>query len=226
MYKSVKILDPEAHGFYRYTPATDFYYAKTLTLIPITFSEIKFVCCDYPVIVIIQEQKPQLMLLCGITKNNAINEQGVWLGDYIPAFLRRYPFTLVEESSSDVLHIGFDLESGLFSSPEGQPLFDAQGAPSNILEETKKLLSVFQHESSITQNILLQMHKKEILSATEFSVQSEEEGKPKKIGGFFTIDKKKLFESEDGFLLEAVRNGWMEMIELQHLSLKNVRKLG
>ena len=224
MFKTIKILDPKIHNFYRYTAATDFYCAKSLTLIPITFSEIKLLCCEYPIVIIMQEEKPSLMLLTGVSENGAIDEKGAWRGSYIPAFLRRYPFTLVEDAPSETHHIGFDLESGLFSSPEGQALFNADGTASSALEAVKQLLTIFQQESQITQNILMRMMEKDLLTASEFTLQKENE-EAKKINGFFTINKKRLFELENDFLIEVLQNGWMEMIELQQLSLKNIKNI-
>ena len=224
MYNNIKILDPKTHSFFRYTPATDFYFAKNLTLIPITISEVKLLCCEYPIVIIMQEEKPNLMILTGLTESNAIDEKGLWRGNYIPAFLRRYPFTLVEDSSSKTHHVGFDLESGLFSSPEGQALFNADGTASSSLEAVKQLLTLFQEENQITQNILISMNEKNLLTASEFTIKKEE-GEAKKIGGFFNINKKILFELENDLLLEVVKNGWMEIIELQQLSLKNSKNI-
>jgi len=224
MYNNIKILDSKTHGFFRYTTATDFYFSKKLTLIPIAISEVKLLCCEYPIVIIMQEDKPNLMLLTGVSENGAIDEKGAWRGNYIPAFLRRYPFTLVEDDSSKTHHIGFDLESGLFSSPEGEALFNADGTASSSLEAVKQLLTNFQQESQITQNILMRMKEKDLLIASEFTIQKENE-EAKKINGFFNIDKKRLFELENDFLIEVLQNGWMEMIELQQLSLKNIEKI-
>ena len=224
MSKNIKLLNPKEHSFYRYTPAKDFYYAKNMNLIPITFSEIKYLCCEYPIVIIIKDEKPALMLLTGLEKNGAIDDKGIWKGTYIPSFLKRYPFTLVQTGEDESLHIGFDLESGLFSSPEGYPLFNQDGTPAEILENVKTLLTVFQNEHQLTENILLKMHEKELLQPTHFTLKKEGE-EEQKIGGFFMVDKAKLFEQENDFLGEAVKNGWMEMIELHLFSLSNVSNI-
>ncbi len=225
MYKNVKILNSEEHSFYRYTPAKDYYYAKEMNLIPITYSEIKMLCCDYPIVIIMDEETPKLMLMTGLKENNAIDENGQWKGIYVPSFLQRYPFTLVKMAADDDnMHIGFDLESGLFSSPEGYPLFNADKTHTEILEKIKKLLTIFQKENKITDNILLRMHEKGLFKEGQFPLKNKE-GEEQKIGGFYIFDKKKFFEQEDAFLLEAVRNGGMEIIELHLLSLSKVRYL-
>ena len=165
-----------------------------------------------------------MVLLTGLGSNGAIDKEGKWKGKYIPSFLRRYPFTLVKtDASEETLHIGFDLESGLFSSPEGELLFDASGTPTEVLQDIKKLLTAFQQESQVTENILKILQEKELLEETQMAVNKD--GEEQKVGGFFIVNKKKLLETEDDFLLDIVKNGWMEMIELHLLSLTTIKKL-
>lgn len=224
MYKNIKILDPKAHAFYRYTPAKDFYYAKDMNLIPITYSEIKYLCCEYPIVIIMIDEKPKLMLMTGVKENNAIDDKGQWKIMYPPYFVRKYPFALIRSESDDTFYTGFDLESGLFSSPEGSLLFDAEGKPTSVLENINKLLTAYQKETHITENVLLKMKEFGLLQPAEFMIKKED-GVEQKVEGFFTIDKKKFLEQEDDFLLKALKSGWMEIIELHHLSLSKAQNL-
>lgn len=225
MYKNVKILNPKEHGFYRYTAPTDFYFAKDINLMPITFSEVKSLCCSYPIIIIEQDEKPMLMLMTGTEENGAIDEKGEWTCDYLPAFLRRYPFTLVaDENSSETLQLGFDLEGGCFTSPDGVALFDTEGQASEALINARTLLETYHRETQITSNILKRLKEQEILQPSQFKFKKEDE-EDRSIGGFFIIDRKKLLEADDAFLLETMKSGWMEMVELHLLSLRHLDKI-
>ncbi|RLA77449.1 MAG: hypothetical protein DRG30_00020 [Epsilonproteobacteria bacterium] len=225
MYKNVKILRAKEHGFYRYTPPQDFYFAKNINLIPITFSEVKSLCCSYPIIILEQNETPMLMLMVGREENNAIDDKGQCSLDYLPAFLRRYPFTLVaDDESSDSLQIGFDLESGCFTSPDGVTLFDADGQASEALINARTLLETYHRETQVTTHILKRLKEQDILQPSQFNFKKEGE-EDQKLAGFYIIDKKKLLEMDDALLLEAVKSGWMEMIELHLLSLKNLDKI-
>jgi len=98
MYKNVKILNPKEHSFFRYQAPDNLFFAKDLNIIPISFSEVKLLCCDFPIVVIGEENNLTLAILTGHKKNNAIDEKsGKWIGEYLPAFLRRYPFIFVED---------------------------------------------------------------------------------------------------------------------------------
>jgi len=221
MYKNLKILDHNEHSFYRYTPPQEFFFAKELNLIPIVYSELSALCCDYPIVIMKQDNQIELMIVTGIDKNNTIGSDGKWSKGYIPAFLRRYPFTLVKSSQEDdTLHVGFDFDSGCFSSPNGSPLFTNDGSPSETLMNIKSLLKAYQEESQNTQAVLTLLQEQDLLVESQITLKNSK-GEDQLVDGFFSIDKEKLLKQDDEFLLQAIRGGWMEMIELHLLSLKS-----
>ncbi len=223
MYKNIKVLNPSEHGFFRYTPADNYYFATELPLIPITFSEVKLLCCEFPLVIMEEGGTLQLMLMTGLKRNSLVDKNGAWKGSYLPAYLRRYPFTLTQNKGSDDIRIAFDIESGLFSSPEGSPLFLEDATPSPALEGVTKLLQAFQNESQITANILKVLKERDLLKPGVILGKKDEA--EHKIDGFLIIDKEKVLAQEDTALLETIKNGWMELVELQQLSLGKTDKL-
>jgi len=219
MYKNLKILNPKEHSFYRYTPSTEFFFAKDINLIPITYSETKMISCNHPIVIIDQDDKPMLVMLAGVEKNDLVDNLGKWQGDYIPAFLRRYPFALIKTKEDDeTLQIGFDLDSGCFTSPTGSLLFD-DDQPSKTLLEIKTLLEAYQQESTTTEMILSLLKERGILTPSQVTIVGSD-GEPKIVDGFMAIDRAKLLEQDDEFILQATKGGWMEMIELHLLSIR------
>lgn len=219
MYKNLKILEPAKHSFYRYTAPQEFYFAKNLNLIPITYSEIGFLCCKHPIVIIEQDAQASLMLLTGSKSNNLVDAAGKWQAEYIPAFLRRYPFTLVKtDENSETLNIGFDFDSGCFSSPEGSPLFSSDGEATESLVDIKTLLEAYQQETQLTTNILAILKERDLLAPAQTVLQNSD-GEDQIIDGFLMVDKKKLLEQDDAFLLQVIKSGWMEIIELHLLSI-------
>lgn len=220
MYKNLKLLQPAEHSFYRYTAPQEFFFAKDLNLIPITYSEIKFLCCKHPIVIIEQNGQASLMLLAGSDKNNLVDESGKWRAEYIPAFLRRYPFTLVKtDENSETLNIGFDFDSGCFSSPEGSPLFSSEGEATQTLTDIKILLEAYQQENQLTQNILALFKERDLFSPAKTMLKNSD-GEDQLIDGFLMVDKEKLLGQDDEFLLQTIKNGWMELIELHLFSIK------
>jgi len=225
MYKNVKILNHKEHSFYRYSPPDNLYFSKELNIIPITFSEIKLLCCDFPIIIIKGGEGLMLGLLTGESSNDALDESGKWSGEYLPAFIRKYPFILSKVGDEDKLHLGFDMESGCFSSPEGEPLFEMDGKASTIITNSMELLESIAKEMNITSSILSKLEEYGVLDESSYTITKEGQ-EPRAVGGFSIINREKISKLDDEKLLNIAKNGWMEMIELHALSLKNISRLG
>ena len=224
MYKSVTILNSNEHKDFRFTPEKDFLFAKKMNVIPITFSEIRKLCCDYP-IVYLKGESPSLAIIVGFDKegnNLAIDENGKWRGDYIPAFLRRYPFIMVK-TSNDQMALGCDIESGCFSSPDGKRLFDDDGKPTKTLNSIGNFLKGLEDEFIITKNMVAELDRLGILEDRVLSIGEGDSAK--KIGGFKSVEHEKLISLADDILVDMVKKGWIEVITLQQFSLKNFEKL-
>ena len=224
MYNSVTILNSNEHRDFRFTPEKDFFFAKDMNVIPITFSEIRKLCCDYPV-VYLGGESPSLAILVGIDKdgkNLAIDENGKFRGDYIPAFLRRYPFIMVK-TGEEQMALGCDIESGCFSSPEGQRIFDDEGKPTEILNNIGNFRKGLEDEFLITRNLVAELDRLGILEDRVLSIGEGDSAK--KIGGFKTVEHEKMTALSDDILVDMVKKGWIEVITLQQFSLKNIDKL-
>ncbi len=224
MYKSVIILNSNEHRDFRFTPEKDLMFAKNMNIIPITFSEIRKLCCDYP-IVYIGGQTPYLAIVVGIEqegKNLAIDDEGRFRGGYTPAFLRKYPFIMVK-TDEEQMALGCDIESGCFSSPEGERLFDDEGKPTPTLNNIGNFLKGLEDEYIITRNLVAELDRLGILEDRALSIGEGENAK--KIGGFKTVEHEKLVALSDDILVDLVKKGWIELITLQQFSLKNFEKI-
>jgi len=218
MYESVTVLNPAEHAEFRFKAHEDFLFAKDLAVIPITFSELKELCCRFP-IVVLPGETPQLAVVVAVEgKNLAIDEHGKWIGGaYVPAFLRRYPFILVK-LDEEKLALGADLASGCFSDPSGDPIFD-QGKPTEFLQNTMKFLEALEKEFQMTRLIVEGWKEAQILEPAQLTVRGGEE--EKKIGGFMRIDREKFTSLDDDLLVSWVRRGIVDLIVLHELSLRN-----
>ena len=224
MYKSVTVLNANEHKDFRFTPISDLLFAKDMNLIPISFSEVNKLCCDYP-IVFIGGESPYLAIVVGIDekgKNLAIDESGKWRGEYVPAFLRRYPFVLVKADENNLV-LGFDIQSGCFSDPSGKAMFTKSGKPSKFVKDHMTFLENFEREYNITCAMAKFLDQKGLLNDSAVTISKNEESK--NIGGFKVVDSEKLAELDDKTLAQWVKDGWIELLSLHKLSLKNFNKI-
>ena len=222
MYKSITPLRSDEHNSFRYTEPSDFNFAKNTFLIPVTLPEIPRLCCEFP-IVFFGEKKPVLTLITGIaeTGNLAINSKGQWQCQYVPVFLRRYPF-VPTRTEKDEITIGVDLESGCFSNPDGQRLFDEQGQLTDFFKKKITLMRSFDNQMGKTTEMIEKLEEYEILKASVLQIGKGNNGK--KLGGFKLVDFKKLLSMDDKVLADWARKGWLNALSLQQLSLSHFDK--
>jgi hypothetical protein len=221
MNENIKILNKKEHQSLKYTPVTDFSFAKSLTIIPITYSEVKHLCCLYPVVITEIDGNDTLAIITGLKDHNiAIDENGKFRGKYIPAYLRKYPFILVNDTENEKLLLGLKDDADCFDNDEGEALYDAQGNVMPLVENIMSLLKNFESEIQITKNILTKFKEQHLLEPSQIKVNLDDTEHT--IGGFSVIDKELFLTLEDQFLADAVKNGWTEFIELHRLSLNNL----
>ena len=224
MYKSITVLNAAEHSDFRFTPAGDLKFAKDMNVIPITFSEVQKLCCDFP-IVYLGGETPSIVVVVGFDeegKNLAIDEEGRWRGEYVPAFLRRYPFVMVK-TGEDEMSLGVDLQSGCFSNPEGEALFGEDGTPTEKLSGIGEFLQNLEGEFATTRALVAELEKAEVLKERVLSIGEGEDAR--KIGGFKSVEHSALTALGDEKLAGWARSGLLELIALQQFSIKNFRKL-
>lgn len=228
MYEKVTLLNKEEHKNVLIKPLVDMSFAKELLVIPITYSEVQYLCSEFP-IVFVEAETPYLAIVTGIGKeegNLALDGNNQWRGgDYIPAYLRRYPFALIRNGAEEGTKalVGVDFDCDCFSEKEGERLFDEEGNPTEKLLGQIKFLEEYEKELAITAAIIKIVKSKGLLKGLEIGVTIDE--KKKALRGFSAIDWELLYKMEDEVLLDWLRKGWVEIFAMHKGSLKNFNKL-
>lgn len=224
MYKNIKLLSKDDHQGLRFAPHTDYGFARSLKLIPITAGEIKFLCCHYPVVVAELEGRDTLAIITSLDGEHtiSINEQGEFIGGYAPAFLRRYPFLLLKDEKTDRAYAALDEDNTCLSSSKGELIFDENGDKTKAAESMLEFMVHLEKEMQMTEKILHVLKASEVLEPSEIIFGHKDE--EKKISGFMVISKEKLSKQNDDFFIKAFKEGWTELIELHLLSLSNFQR--
>ena len=102
MYKNLEIINKVAHKDKFVQNIENFLYLKEQTNVPITVEQFYEVCKNYSILFGKDaDNKWFASAILGFKEkqNNFVDEKGNWeKKHYIPAFIRRYPFILIEPS--------------------------------------------------------------------------------------------------------------------------------
>src|SRR6218665_3594103 len=141
LYGNLVPLDREAHKNLRVKPDQPLLKAVTeqnsLFLTVVEFAE---ACKEYPIVFVrigdaapADGSKPVVAPLAVLglkAGSNLFVKDGKWTANYVPAYLRRYPFAMARlEQDTDTMALCFDSEWPGFSETEGSLLFPAPPPP-------------------------------------------------------------------------------------------------
>ena len=121
-------LSRQQHASMRYSPRQNYRFTADQAVAPILAGELRQALTQFVMGFIKREERYHLVALLGRAAHShhyIHPEDGRWLGTYVPAHFRGYPFAVARRQDSDemVLQVHADhlLQQG------GEPLFDEQG---------------------------------------------------------------------------------------------------
>jgi len=114
---------------------------------------------------------------------------GQWLGGYVPASLRAYPFRMVKEQESGrhILCIADDETVIGEVGQGGEPFFDESNAPSPLLASVMEFLSEIEGNRAVTQAAVDALNSASLIQP--WPLQTDKDGSTVPVNGLFRIDE-------------------------------------
>jgi hypothetical protein len=160
-------------------------------------------------------------------ENLLLNPDNSWKYRYVPAFVRRYPYIMVEpnEDGKSIICIDADYEG--IDDPKGDSIFTQEKnevKPAPPLESAMEMLQDFNAQLTRTREFTKRLEEYDLLLEIAPQINLVD-GRNLSIGGIYTIDEKKLLELKDEKALTLYRSGEMAWIYNQLASLSNLIRL-
>jgi hypothetical protein len=156
--------------------------------------------------------------------NLFVAPNGRWAGDYVPAAVRSYPFSLeIDAEGLETLYA--DESSGLIVSDQsvGVTIFDEAGEWSEPMQRVIKFLRQMEENRKITVQAVSMLAEADILTEWLFKVKMT--GEEKTATGFYRIDEQHLVELPDVDFLKLRHSGALKIAYAQLFSMGNIAKL-
>jgi hypothetical protein len=180
-------ISPSKHSSTRYLPRSGYGFTLDMKAVPIMLAELNKLMPHFAISFIKQVENFQPVVITGFWKNNLyLNHDGKWLGDYIPAVLRGYPFALIPDNQRAALCIH---KSHLTEDAIGLPLFDEQLNLSEGVQQTLSFLEMCRKEMQITQNSTNMLQSANVLQPWNLEIKNNAQSEPDKISGLFKADE-------------------------------------
>jgi len=231
IYRQLALLDRRVHAGKRVRPLTDWSLARETNAVFASVVEFYDIAREYPIafVVVGRNDKnqpivtPVAMLGLKDGQNVYIDAAGQWSAQYIPAFLRRYPFSLVQTVDNQ-MGLGVDEAWEGFNDTDGELLINDAGEMTPFMQRVLSFLDNFEQDVQRTRFFCDKLVELNLLRAGEIGGQLAN-GETVKAQGFFLIDEQKLRELPDATVLELFRNGMLGLINAHLVSVGQVPQL-
>jgi hypothetical protein len=218
MYGKPEPLNKDVHGELRYkSGGAPYSKAQNVHLVPLLVGEFAQTMMHYPIIFAGEEKTPLAVMGLAEGQNFFIKDGHFEDGAYVPAYLRRHPFTLASAGEDQfVVCIDRD-ESGFTSEGEGEALF-ANGEPTEFTKHAMNFLTEFQGETVRTSDFIRMLTEFDLFEVknTIFLVNGQQEP----VAEYFAIAEERIAELSDEQLAKLVRSGAMIGVYAHLLSLQ------
>ncbi len=232
LYRRSVALDPAVHRGLRMSPLSDFSIARELHAVFVTATEFPQAALEFPVVFVETGRhdaagRPMMspVALLGLTHGENLHvEGGHWAARYIPAYIRRYPFSTAGLPGAGRSNVLVDEAWAGFSDEATEPLFEADDAPAPALKRAIDFLDRFQLETERTQAFCERLVMLGVLKEMKADATLPS-GQKLSVDGFHAVDEEKLRALPESTVLELWRNGLLMLIQAHLLSLANIRHL-
>lgn len=227
-YKKPIVIDRVAHRHSRFQFLAKAYsYASKSNSIPVTTVEFGVACLEYPIVFILDDNGSGIpVALTGLREdeNIFVNAEGNWDANYVPAFVRRYPFILQSNPDNTEFNVLIDSEADGFEAESGERLFNDDGSNSPLLSNVIELLEQFRVYADHTAEFVKELRQLDLLMPRVVNATTHD-GENFQMNGFSVVDEARLNALSDADLLKISRNDYLAGIHSHLISLSNIQRL-
>lgn len=193
-YKTAVPVTAQRHKDWSVKTGETYSFAAEVNSVPVTAIEFAQAAAEYPIVFAGTEKSVMPAVILGVKENENlyVGPDGKWLGSYIPAFVRRYPFVFSQDDAGTTFTLHIDETfSGCNQAGRGERLFDADGAQTQYLGTVLGFLQEYQGRFRRTQAYCDRLMELGLLQPmqAQFTLSS---GEQRSLSGFMVIDRAKL----------------------------------
>lgn len=221
---TLQALSRETHQNLRLrTPPEQWSFARGRMIAGLVAPELTEVIKSMPMAFTVQGEQANLVALMGLGQQNLfVGPAGQWLGPYIPAVLRAWPFALMKQGEQRVVAINAD--SDAVSTEEGELLFGEDGEPGERLQRTVQFLQSFSDQEIVMGRAVEAIRKAGLLVPWELTVNPRD-GASINLTGLYQVDRAAFEALDDAGFLDLRKAGALPVVYAHVFSQRNVSVL-
>lgn len=211
------------HADHHYQPREGYHAATEQIATPILLGEVSRLLADHVLAFIAKDAEYQAVALLGLEsgQNVYVHADGRWLGHYVPASLRGYPFTLIDTKNTEK---ALCIVSECLSQDEGEPLFDQAGELAPPVQKMLDFLTQCAQNRQLTQHAVDALNQAGVIEPWHVTLAREEGQDPLTAKGLFRVSETAL-NALDASTYHSLRGSPMALAHAQLFSMAQLGQL-
>lgn len=225
-YNQLRALDAGVHATLKIRPVANFAFAGETNSIPLGAEEFFEAQAHYP-IVFTAGERPIPAAVVGVQngRNLFVTGSGAWRAeDYVPAYVRRYPFALARGEENGPAVLAIDESAAVLSTSEGIPLFE-DGQPSATTTRALSFCTAVQTPFETAQAFGQALAEADLLVEREAQIRHGEGSAPFVLGGFRIVAEERFNALPDDLYLDWRKRGWVALVHAHLMSLRRWKRV-
>ena len=224
IYERAVPVSSQSHREWSVKMGNDYSFANSVNSVPLLAAEFRTAAQEYAIVFAGDGNDVVPSVILGVRdgENSNVDADGAWTGNYVPAFLRRYPFVFSRSDDQKEFVLCIDESfDGFNTDGKGERLFDSEGERTAFLKDKLTFVSEYQalFERTAVFCKRLQDHKLLDEAQAQFNLA---DGQTAALSGFFTINREKLKALPSEVLLEMMGTDELELCYAHLFSLGNL----
>jgi hypothetical protein len=222
-YESAVPVSAARHADISVDSGTDYAFTADANAVPVMAIEFLRAATEYAIVFtpVGEEILPAVVLGVQGRQNLYLDAESHWHAQYVPAFVRRYPFVFSTAPDRKTLTLCIDeTHRGVNREGKGRRLFDDDRKPSAYTQQVLKFMQDFQAHFQRTRQFCQRLKSFDLLEPMGAEVTLPGQDKIS-LGGFLAVSRRKLRELKGEQLESLARTDELELLYLHLYSLRN-----
>lgn len=221
-------LNRHSHANMQWKRPETYAFAAKQAVVPVVGLELATTAVNMPLGFIRQGENHHLVALLSFQQDSNLftGHDGRWIGPYIPAAFRSYPFRLMRTERSEQMVVCVDEESDLIQDgDDGEAFFQEDGKPSEQVTRIADFLQQIEASRLATDLAVKALADADVIMPWEIKIKGSGGGEHP-INGFFRVDETRLNTLDDQTYLGLRKAGAIGLAYGQIISMSRLEVLG
>lgn len=223
IYQSAVALSAARHSDVCIEANDSYAFSAAVNAVPLMAVEFPRASAEYAIVFTAHGDDVMPAVVLGVRneQNLYLSPDARWKADYIPAFIRRYPFIFSSSADGKTLTLCIDeSHPGVNREGRGHSLFTDDAKPTPYVEKVLDFLQEFQAQFERTRAFCHRLKELQLLEPMQANVTTPD-GEKLSLGGFLAVSREKLRTLDGETLEKLAKNDELELLYLHLSSMQN-----